>query len=216
MKKNFVFLFSFLLISNIFSENIENNLDQKTVAVKIIFTFDETMAENSGNIDLQEILKNKKRRKAKIAAFLGVFVKLLTSVVNIINGNPKEAVANIVGSVITAAAQATQVQSDYEKDIAKFELSDDAINKLILNVSEILYSIVCSDIYKSFDLSLTPLLQEFVLIDTQEKRASWIANNLLDNFFVQAFLKDSIKYLNYYLHAKVDIFTAYLQDTLLV
>ena len=216
MKKFFVFLFSFFLINNVFSENIENDLDQKTVAVKIVFTLDESMSENSENVDLQEIMKNKKRRKAKIAAFLGVFAKLLTSVVNIINGNPKEAVANIVGSVITAAAQATQVQVDYEQDIAKFELSDEAIKKLIFNISEILYSIVCSDIYKSFDLSQTPLLQEFVLIDTQEKRVTWIANNLLDNFFVQAFLKDAIKYLNYYLHTKVDIFTAYLQDTLLV
>ncbi len=217
MKKIISFIFFFLLNFNIFGNNVETDfLDKKTVSVRLLLTLDEQPNCLKDNSNSEEILKNRKRRKAKIAAFLGVFAKLLTSVVNIINGNPKDVVANIVGSVITAAAQATQVQSDCEEEIDRSEISDESINKLIINTSETLYAILKNNIEKGFDLSQTPLLKEFSLIESQIERSSWIANNFLDNFFVQAFLKDAIKYLNYYLHARVDGFTSYLEDNLLI
>ena len=192
-----------------------------TMAEEDVFLLDDKVLCDIQSIFISkehsEIYKNrKKKKKEKVAAIFWGLANAATSLAQAVGGNPKEGITNFVGAVFGTAAQIAQIEADYKNNPEFVPLKSHIVFNLMLNMTESLYEIISSEDSRNTSLSRFPTLKELSLITVYAERAVWVANKILDNTFVQVVLKESLDYLEAYLHDQVDEVIEYLKGKLLV
>ncbi len=195
--------------------------DEDDEEMDIIFLLDDKVLNDIqlalASEEYNETYKNrKKKKKEKVAAIFWGLANAATSLAQAVGGKPKEGITNFVGAVFGTAAQIAQIEANYKNNPELVPLKSHLIFNLMLNMTESLYEIISSDNSINTSLSRFPTLKELSLIAAYAERAAWVANKILDNSFVQSILKESLDYLEVYLHEQVDEVMDYLKEKLLV
>ena len=188
--------------------------------VEIIFFVDDKVI---GDIQLSfifdqsdEVYKNSKKKKEKAAAIFYGLANAATSLAQAVGGKPKEGVTNFIGAIFGAAAQIAQIEANYEKNFDHTLFKNPIFFDLMVNMTESLYEIISVDHSRNTSLSRFPTLKELSARAVYAQRVSWVADKVLDNTFVQGILKESLDYLEIYLHEQVDEAMQFLKEKLLV
>ncbi|MBD3273567.1 hypothetical protein GF385_04440 [Candidatus Dependentiae bacterium] len=201
-------------------ELLPNTKDKDLQDIEIVFFDDDKFLDNELIFIFDEsegIFKNKKKKKEKAAAIFWGLANAVSSIAQAANGNPREGVANFVGTVFNTAAQIAQIEANYTKEAKESQdLRSYLIFNPMTNMVEALYSIMESDVSRDDNLSRFPNLKELSLLSEYAQRISWIANKILNNSFVQVFLEEVLDYLEVYLHDQVDELIVCLREKLLI
>lgn len=213
-----VFSFLFLLIFLFFSINLSCTAPE-FVKDKITFLGNDDVFEK---IDLGlifnqsgDIYKNRKKRKEKAAAIFWGLAGAASSLAQAANGDPKQGITNFVTNVFNTAAQIMQIDANYTKNPDFAPLKCYLLFNAMINLSEYIYEAIIQDTSKDINLVKFPNLKELSSIAVYAERAAWVAKKILENDFVQMFLKESLDYMQLYLHEKIDNLMDFIREKIL-
>lgn len=164
-----------------------------------------------------QVYKNRrKKKKEKAAAIFYGLANAATSLAQAVGGKPKEGVTNFVGAIFGAAAQIAQIEANYTKYQAMALYKNPIFFDLMIKMTESLYEIISTDNSIDTTLSRLPTLKELSVITVYAQRIAWVADKILNNDFVQTIIKESLEYLEIYLHEQVNEAIEYLKEKLLI
>jgi hypothetical protein len=164
-----------------------------------------------------EVYKNRrKKKKEKMAAILWGFANAASSIALAASGNVQEGVGNFVTNIFSTAAQVAQIDANYTKDPEFVPLKSHLLFNYMINLVEYVYELTSQDTSRDANLMRFPSLMEVSKLTVYAERAAWVASKILENDFVQTFLKEILDYLQLYLHEKVDDFMSFIREKLLV
>ncbi|MFH1461952.1 MAG: hypothetical protein ABIF12_03330 [bacterium] len=210
-----------VLLTSYFCVTISSSVfaNKKDIEIPIeFFLADKPLNEDDFNLlfnHSDEIYKNRKKKKERVAAIFWGLAGAAASIAQAANGEPKEGITNFVATVFNTAAQIAQIEANYTKDPDFAPLKCYLLFDCMINLTEYIYKAITQDVSKDVNLLKFPNLKELSSIAVYAERAAWIAKKILENDFVQMFLKESLDYLQIYLHEKIDDLMEFIREKVL-
>lgn len=168
-----------------------------------------------------EIKGNRKKKREKAAAIFWGMANAVTSIAQAANvsgknENPAEGVTNFIANIFNTAAQISQIDANYSKKPELIPLRNKLVFDFLVSIVESLHFALQEDKGRFFGLNSYPLLMELSSIVDKPERVSWISSKILENDFVQNFIKESLDFMEYFLHQKVNYLLNFLRTNLLI
>lgn len=219
-------LLKFVFISVLFL-NLNANTEEPDLLSKVISIEEGLVSDYSldKSINLEgteiEIKSNRRKKKEKAAAIFWGLANAVASIAQAAsasgnNENPAEGVTNFIANIFNTAAQISQIEANHSKNPELVPLRNQLVFGLLVNIVESLHFALEDDKGRFLGLNTYPLLMELSNIVGKMERVSWISSKILENGFVQNFINESLDFMEYFLHKKVDDLVDFLRSNLLI